>query len=216
MQNESSERERPSASRRNYLVDRRFQLKYTTILVVIGAAVSLLFGAMMYQAHVEATQLAQLPDNFQRVVTAQARTLLWLVIATSGVMAIALGLVGVLVTHRIAGPIYVFTRYLQILGEGRYPRFRPLRRRDELQNFYEVFHSAVSAMRERDRSEGQALKEMAEALDQAAGTSPQVAELLGPLTGKLREMSGRKLESADESMPVPVQAPAPADQQNAA
>src|SRR5712664_2103164 len=43
-------------------------------------------------------------------------------------MSSALGLIGILITHRVAGPLYVMFSYVNTLAEGRYPTFRSLRR----------------------------------------------------------------------------------------
>jgi len=201
MQSETPAPARPKVVRRNYLVDRAFQLKYSIIMVVVGSAISLVFGAMMYQAHKEATELMQLPDPYRDAVASQDSTLLWLVMAIAVVMAIALGLFGVLVTHRVAGPIYVFSHYMKVLGSGRFPKLRPLRKSDELKDFYEVFHDSVGAMRERARAEGEELRELAATIE-AAARSPEIAEALKPSIEKLRELGARRLEAASVEEPA--------------
>ena len=69
-------------------------LRLCATLFVVGAAISLVFGAMMYQAHKEATDLMALPDPYREAVASQDSMLLWLVMAIAVVMAIALGLFG--------------------------------------------------------------------------------------------------------------------------
>ncbi|HCF61691.1 MAG TPA: hypothetical protein DFS52_27300 [Myxococcales bacterium] len=201
MQSENAAPARAKVGRRKFLIDRAFQLKYTVIMVVVGAAISLLFGAMMYQAHVEATQMMDLPDRFREAVADRDSALLWLVMAIAVVMAVALGLFGVLVTHRVAGPIYVFSHYVRVLGEGRFPKLRPLRKNDELKGFYEVLHEAVLTMREREKADGEQLKELAAAIE-AAAKSPELAEALKPTVEKLRAMSEKMLEAAATEEPA--------------
>lgn len=192
---------RVKVGRRNFLVDRGFQLKYTLYMVVVGAAISLLFGAMMYQAHVEATQLIDMPDPLREAVKMQDSTLLWLVMAIAVVMAVALGLFGILVTHRVAGPIYVFGHYMNVLGEGRYPMLRPLRKNDELKTFYETFHGAVALLKERDRTRGEELKKIAAAIEEAAAKSPEAAALK-PAAETLKAMADKMLEAASSADPA--------------
>ncbi len=191
----SAGQSRAKVNRRTFLVDRSFQVKYTMYLVIVGAAISLLFGAMMYQAHVETTLLVDRPE-LREAIKSHDSTLRWMVVVIAVVMAMALGLFGILVTHRVAGPIYVFSHYLAVLGQGRYPLLRPLRRRDELKSFYEVFHRAVTSMRERDKTEGQVLTELARILEATAAKIPDAAETLGPAAGKLRVIGQRMLEAA--------------------
>jgi methyl-accepting chemotaxis protein len=188
--------------RRQYLVDRDFQLKYTLLLAVVGAAISVLFGAMMYQAHVETTELMGLPNPYQAIVEGQDRIMLWLVMAIAVGMAIALAMSGILITHRIAGPIFVFSRYMSVLAQGRYPLLRPLRKKDELKSFYESFNQAVASMRERDKSSGEELKEIATVLEAAAAEAPRMGEALKSSMEKLRSMSKRLLEAAASADPA--------------
>ena len=193
---------RNKVGRRNFLIDRAFQIKYTLYMVVVGAAISLLFGAMMYQAHVEATQLIDMPDPLREAVKSQDSTLLWLVMAIAVVMAVALGLFGILVTHRVAGPIYVFSHYMNVLGEGRFPMLRPLRKNDELKTFYEVFHTAVATMRDRDKTRGEELKRIAATLDAAMARAPDTSEGLKPAAETLRAMGEKLLEAAATEEPA--------------
>jgi hypothetical protein len=201
MQSDNGAPARAKVGRRNYLIDRTFQLKYTIIMVVVGAAISLLFGAMMYQAHVEATQLMDLPDNLRSAVETQDNMLLWLVMAIAVVMAIALGLFGVLVTHRIAGPIYVFSHYLKVMGEGRYPKLRPLRKGDELKAFYEVLHQAVAQLRAKDKAQAAELQALAASIESAAGQADPAAALK-PVVEKLKSMSDKLIEVASSEEPA--------------
>ncbi|MBN2039263.1 MAG: hypothetical protein JW864_04430 [Spirochaetes bacterium] len=55
-------------------------------------------------------------------------------------------------THRISGPIYVISNYFKDLIAGKYPDPRPLRKNDELGDFYELFIQLVSALKERDKN----------------------------------------------------------------
>jgi methyl-accepting chemotaxis protein len=52
-------------------------------------------------------------------------------------------------THRISGPIYVISKYIREIIEGRLPSVRPIRRGDELQDFYNLFTQMVESLRER-------------------------------------------------------------------
>jgi len=43
------------------------------------------------------------------------------------------------ITHRISGPIYVISRHIQDIAEGKEPQYRELRDKDEFKEFYEKF-----------------------------------------------------------------------------
>lgn len=180
-------------TRRRFLIQRRFQLKYMLVIVIAGAAIALLFGAIMYQVQLEVADLA-LPatraSDRERVVTL-------LVIVTAIVLAGTLALFGLLLTHRVAGPVFVIGRYLRILGEGRYPLLRPLRQDDELQEFYEAFHEAVDKLRARDHADGQLISDLATRVEQLAGPSGEASEIVDAM----RRLSARKQESAESAVP---------------
>lgn len=46
-------------------------------------------------------------------------------------------------THKISGPVYVMTQYLREIQKGGKPDFRPLRRKDELHDFYLELRDAI-------------------------------------------------------------------------
>lgn len=52
-------------------------------------------------------------------------------------------------THRISGPIYVMSNYMREIIDGRIPSIRPIRKNDELQDFYHLFSQLVASLRER-------------------------------------------------------------------
>ena len=139
---------RATYGRRTFLIDRQFQLKYTAILMVVGGALSILFGSMMYQAHVDATKMMGLPEAFEKMVgNHYDDRLLYIMAGITVVMSIALALFGVLVTHRVAGPVYVIRRYFDALGAGPFPVLRPLRQNDELKDFFSSFQDALERLK---------------------------------------------------------------------
>lgn len=160
---------RAKVIRRRYLVDRVFQLKYMVMLALLGAGISAVFGAMMYLSHSQSQRaLVELMErapgrglvDISTIRAEMARfdaTFLWLVVGTTALMAVALLLFGVLLTHRIAGPVYVMTLYLSALARGQFPVTRPLRKGDELKDFFETLHSAVEGLRKKESDEAQNL-----------------------------------------------------------
>src|SRR5262245_23804168 len=145
-------------SRRTYVIDRGFQLKYTLLLVGAGTFVSLLFGGMMYVTHVNAARELAVPDVVRFELARSESTLLVLMAAVSVLMAAALGLFGILITHRVAGPVYVMSHYITVLAKGRYPIMRALRKSDELRDFFQAFQDALEALRGREAEEARNLE----------------------------------------------------------
>ena len=50
-------------------------------------------------------------------------------------------------THRFCGPIYVMSNYFKDIMEGRIPEPRPLRDKDELKEFYNLFIILVDSLK---------------------------------------------------------------------
>jgi len=170
--------------RRTYLVDRHFQLKYTALLVACGGIIMTLFGlAVVREVHANSELLegkrieesllgaaGKVPSlaDFQDSLSATDHRMTLVILGTALATAIALGLIGLLVTHRIAGPVLVLSRYAQALAEGRFPRMRALRRNDELKAFFQVFRDAIEQLREKQAAEATKLEELAK---QMTGTA---------------------------------------------
>lgn len=185
--------------RRTYVVDRRFQYKYSLLLSALGAVISIVFGALMYVAHRDALEELLSGAAMPAHVAARSATLLWLIVGTAILMAVALGLFGVLVTHRVAGPVYVMSLYAAMLARGRYPILRPLRRTDELRDLFQHFQNAIATLRERESSEAGVLERAIERLG-AGATSPELRESLE----ELRAMAARKREALTPTPPTPL------------
>lgn len=68
-------------------------------------------------------------------------------------LVIGVGLAGIVVTHKVAGPIFKMKKQLRALREGDYQVPFPLRKGDELVDFFEEFRKMVQALRKRQEDE---------------------------------------------------------------
>ncbi len=129
-----------------YIVNPSIQWRYTVTAVfgvfVISAFVSvLLYGVLYDQARSRtvfgATTAAS--DTAFTIITAS--------IAFATVPAIACGLWSIVMTHRLCGPIRVLESNLLELATGRFPKHRPLRKRDNFRDVYAVFWQVVDRLK---------------------------------------------------------------------
>jgi nitrogen fixation/metabolism regulation signal transduction histidine kinase len=154
----------PQAKRRlrNYLLVPSFQLKYTAMVVGVTVIVASVLGMLAYDYSRGQTELLTInkmeakgdaiDETFVRdlerySVEADRRVALRIV---SGVflMAIALGITGILVTHRLVGPVYRLKSCVRMIRDGRYSlAFGNLRKHDELQDLFEAFREMVASLR---------------------------------------------------------------------
>lgn len=153
--------------RRTYVVDRRFQLKYTALIVLIGAIIALVAAFFIYQSWRENTELLAISQAISNEIqTREGPKIFWAVGIFVVLEVVGLFAWGIIVTHRIAGPLFIIDRYLEAIRSGFYPDMRPLRSHDELQNFFASFSSTVDGLRSREIAE-------LEAIDQALATLPE-------------------------------------------
>ncbi|QRK08974.1 signal protein [Archangium violaceum] len=176
---------RPHVMRRKYLIDTGFQLRYMLRLAALGGGGVMLVGVLAYRAHREAVESGASPE----ALAAGGETMLWLIGLGALLMAGLMALLGLVLTHRVAGPIHVMSLYIATLAAGRYPRMRPLRKKDELLGFFNRFSEAVDRIREREAEEARLLAEVIEALRPLATTQDAQAALsiLGSIRARKRQ-----------------------------
>jgi hypothetical protein len=176
-----------SHHRRIYLVDRSFQLKYILLLMAWGLVLAALFGLWTYQAHQQAMETVVRSAEQRALLGHADRQLVWALAGIGALSAAALGLLGFIMTYRVAGPIYVMGHVLALLAEGRYPTRRALRKNDELQGFYAHFLDAVDAMKERDTRLVAQLEETIAALRGALARAPDLRPALDALELEVKD-----------------------------
>lgn len=136
------------------IVDRRFQLKYTSIIVAVAAVVSTALGYLLLDAYREMNAMLEVNEAIgARLDGDDARRVFYIVIGFLVAEVAFLGVLGLLVTHRVCGPIFVLQRHLGALFDGGYPQLRPLRARDEFRGAFEIFSDVVRQLKERDDKE---------------------------------------------------------------
>ncbi len=208
---------------RNFLLDQRFQLKYTAYLVGWTLAVSLALGGLLWRtsqqvldqssaavregegvvqqgrqvldesrkvSSVVRMNITRVPDYAdnpelaavfskeadvqdarlkaqQQTLEAQSRALktqatelaarqgwmLWVLVVGFGLFIGLLAVMGIIITHKVAGPLFKMKRQLQQVGELRLRSPAPLRKGDDLSDFFEVLDDTVRRLRERQKDE---------------------------------------------------------------
>ncbi|QRN95344.1 signal protein [Archangium violaceum] len=175
---------RPHVVRRKFLLDAGFQLRYILRLAALGGGGVLLVGVLAYRVH-----MSLMSNPTPMAVVTSGETLLWLTgLGALGVAGV-LALFGLVLTHRVAGPVYVMSLYIATLAAGRYPRMRPLRQKDELRGFFDRFSEAVDRIREREAEEARLLSEVIDTLGPLATTQETQAALsiLGSIRARKRQ-----------------------------
>lgn len=150
--NTAIEIKRPLFRRRQYLIKRDFQFRYIGLLIGITCLVCLVFAfASRYYINLNinpliesglvtspvASELAQIEKQFLN------KNLLAIFLALIGTLSV----VGIFITHRIAGPIYALERRMkQIAKEGITQSDFRIRRTDEFQEVAEAFNEMIASL----------------------------------------------------------------------
>ena len=182
--------------RRSQIIDRAFQFKYTMMVVAFTVVVSLTYMTMVYLQHFEIER--EIGTYCSATVGAEllqrSTSILGYVFVGTLLISLLLTALGVVVTHRIAGPIFVMNRYLGVLASGRIPTMRPLRKNDELKTLYGSLKGFVDLLAQREKNEAEGLKHALDTLRPGASTR-EAQECLEAL----RAMYQRKCEAIDGS-----------------
>jgi nitrogen fixation/metabolism regulation signal transduction histidine kinase len=118
-------------------------------------------------------------------LASQQTTMLWTLCGALALLVVLIGFAGIVVTHRVAGPIFKMKSNLKAVARGQLRVPTPLRKGDELVEFFEAYRNMVIALRERQEAE-------IAKLDGAISTLSPKAEPgeLEPLHSLRREMQG--------------------------
>lgn len=233
----------PKRRLRNYLLDPRFQLKYTAM--ICGVAVVLMAGLSVVivriadtassQASIAVSQaesafresktsaeilhtntLMNAGDNpelidrinadlrvandrlevslarsrAQRASIEQNRGNIRVVLGVSGLLLVLLlGLAGIVITHKLVGPVYKLKRLLRVVGSGRLDIRERLRKGDELEDLFDAFLGMVESLKKSQRAEIHQLDEALAEVD-ATHLAPAAVTKLKALRAQMQAALG--------------------------
>jgi len=185
---------------KNYLLDKSYQLRYTAVIVLISAALTAGLGWLVVSKAREATRtiepgLALLDDDTAARVKADLRSSdrnIMLAIAGFGVVfCVAMMGYGIVITHKVAGPLFKLSTYLNHIRDGKLDKVYNLRRGDQLHAFFSVFKEMHAALVKRTKDEIAALDTIIQAAEKVE------SEDLKSCIEDLRAMKKRKEESLE-------------------
>lgn len=187
----------PKRRLRNYLLDRRFQLKYTAMVCAVTLCVASILGALAYHESKGQTaalqiQLTMQPDLDPRVAAElesfgrdRDREILIAILLGISALTIALGITGIIITHKVVGPAYKLRMLFGTLAQGHLRVGGNLRKGDELKDVFAAFNDMVGQLRQRREHEIDEL-EIAIAKAKALGVSEDVMRALHDLRERMR------------------------------
>lgn len=137
------------ARRKNYLIDRKFQVNFILKFCLLAVGTGLFSMVVLYSLSNKATTVSFL--NSRVVVQSTADFLFPILIQTFIIAAVLVSLatmyIALFVSHRIAGPAYRFKKTLAALGEGNFSGDCKLRRKDSLQDVAGAINDMMGSVR---------------------------------------------------------------------
>lgn len=114
--------------------------------------------------------------------------MLWTLTGALTLLVVAIGMAGIFVTHKVAGPIFKMKRHLGEVAEGKYQVPWSLRKGDELVEFFEAFRTMVVALRADREKQIERLDDVLVALGDAG--PPEAKEKVQALKADLETSLG--------------------------
>jgi len=131
--------------------------------------------AMLAQGQTQLEQNAvALREQSQRIERGYVRLAVVVVLALL-LLVLGIGLAGVVVTHKVAGPVYKMKRLLGDLGRGQFKVVARLRKGDELQHFFDAFNEMATQLGRRQEEEIRQIDNVIELLASDSSDPLQVA-----------------------------------------
>lgn len=163
------------------ICDRAFQFKYTAIIISIVVVVSVVLGYLLLHSYWEMNRImdlaSQSPEMSDKVDRDTALNVFKVSFAFIVFEVLALGVMGLIITHRVCGPVFVIHRYLTNILDGTYPHTRPLRQGDEFGETFKVFTEVIESLKKRDADEVETLNRVIAAARQKGVPDRDIAML---------------------------------------
>jgi hypothetical protein len=168
----------------NYLLDKRLQLRYVGFVTILSALLSGTLGYLIWQQeHQASSQILASVDTLCESGDTEACDALRaeldeslssydtsLVLIMGGVglgLGVVLFLFMLVMTHKIAGPLYKVSTYFRRMSRGQLGPVYPLRKGDMLMEFYDKFQGMHEAVRGQFQRDAELLGRFLRACDEA-------------------------------------------------
>jgi methyl-accepting chemotaxis protein len=112
-----------------------------------------------------------------------------------GALVVLVGFFGILFTHKIAGPIHRMRALFRDVGEGKFSPYRPLRKGDELQEFFTEFSTMVEKLKARQKEEISHLEAAIEKASTAGVSDGSLYDLRAVRDAMKKAVEGRPSEA---------------------
>lgn len=140
-------------ARQKYLINKKLQMSYSWVLIMVGGLLILTFGSSLWYINKIHLDLFHkivgedaLPKSY--ISSIQNQFLIGIPIALVAISCLLLVL-GIYISHRIAGPLYRITKNLNLIGIENQIDTIQIRKRDQLKEMADAFNHMVHALKDR-------------------------------------------------------------------
>jgi methyl-accepting chemotaxis protein len=187
----------------NYLLDKKLQLRYVLIVTVLSGVIAGALGFMIYQQRRAASEsiekdLAALTqkdtsqDQFQEQIASdlasEDQALVYKMVGVGIGLVVILSLYLILMTHKVAGPLFKVSMYFERMADGRLGVVTPLRKGDMLVDFFTSFKEMHDAVRTRAQDDVATMDKAMQALRDAQNQGDYRGEAHSKLTEALEAL----------------------------
>ena len=162
----------------NYLLDKNLQLRYILLVTLLSAVISGALGYMIYDQSRLASesierdlQVLTVGDTsrqeFTSILAGKDQALIYEMVGLGLGLVVILSAYLVIMTHKVAGPLFKVSTYFEQMAEGRLGVVTPLRRGDMLQDFFGEFKAMHESLRTRAQADADAMERAVKALREA-------------------------------------------------
>jgi methyl-accepting chemotaxis protein len=190
----------------NYMLDKSLQLRYVLFVTILSAVIAGALGYMIYDQRRTASEsierdlkvLTKSEDFQEQVVSglqSDDQMLVYKMIVVGVGLVVILSAYLVIMTHKVAGPLFKISMYFDRMTEGRLGTVTALRRGDMLQDFFSDFKAMHESVRARASSDVEIMDRALIALRES-GEVGKHGELDGALTALEQHVAMRKKQLA--------------------
>ena len=174
---------------RNFLIDRRFQLRWVFRVMITISIIVIFMGYLLYRTVADATDqmLAQklgdvelTKDSIEAFIQQSQddkSMILWILILSLCTLVILLSLTTIVITHKVAGPIYKMRKVFSSISGDNLRLWDKLRRGDELQEAFDELADMLSRLREHRRRDTDELASIQKLVADKEGCEPAIQKI---------------------------------------
>jgi nitrogen fixation/metabolism regulation signal transduction histidine kinase len=195
----------------NYLLDKNLQLRYVLFVTILSAVIAGALGYMIYDQRRTASESIErdlkvltradashqeFQDQVASGLESDDQMLVYKMVAVGIGLVVILSAYLVIMTHKVAGPLFKVSMYFDRMTQGKLGKVTPLRRGDMLQDFFGDFKAMHESVRNRAFDDVDTMERALASLRPPGGPAVGRGELDAALDGLEQHIVQRKKQLA--------------------